>query len=850
MSLLALASRRWWRHHPWQILLSVLGVALGVSVVLAIDLTNASATRAFRLSSEAVTGSATHRIVGGPIGIDEDLYVRLRAEHGVRPSAPVVTGVAVVPGRAGETFQLLGVDPLAEAPFRPYLGGGGGGGLDIGPLVTESDAVVMAASAAARLGLSSGERFELEVDGQRREVVLAGVLDPADEMSRRALAGLLLADVATAQELTGKLGRLDRIDLILPEDDAAAARRLEELRALLPEGLRVVPTGARSSALEQMTRAFRLNLSALSLLALFVGLFLIYNTMTFSVVQRRELIGALRTLGATRGQIGRLILAEAALVGVVGTAIGVPLGFGLAQGLLGLVTRTINDLYFVLSVRSVSVPVATLVKAVALGVGAAVVAALAPTREAATAPPLTVQQRSSLETSRRGGLVRAFGLGVAALALAGLLLALPTRDLVPAFAGVFALLAGCALVSPLVTVGLVRALTPVAAALAGSVGRIAVRGIERSLSRHAVAIAALMTAISVTVSVGIMIGSFRTTVERWLDASLRADVYVSPAAQTRSGGGASLDPALVERLRSAPGVAASGSVRRTQLLREDGPVGVVAFDFGDRRRGGLPLKTPRGSPEQAWRAFHDGAVFVTEPYAYRHDVDPGDEVKLPTARGERTFEVAGVVYDYASDRGFVMMARSTYRNHWDDPGISGLGLYAGEGGDVDRLMERLRPLLGDAPVVMRSNRAIRKTSMEIFDRTFTVTAVLRLLALVVAFMGVVSAQLAIQLESVRQTGLLRAVGLTPRQLWQLVGAQTGSVGLIAGLQSIPLGIGLGAIMIFIVNRRSFGWTMTMEVDPWLLAQGVLVAVAAALLAGVYPSWSLGRIRPAEALRSE
>jgi putative ABC transport system permease protein len=849
VSLLTRASRRWWGRHPWQLVLSVLGVALGVAVVLAIDLTNASATRAFRLSSEAVTGAATHRIVGGPRGLDEALYVRLRTERGLRPSAPVVTSVASVPGRAGETFQLLGVDPLAEAPFRPYLGGSGAGGIEIGPLLTEPGAIVLARSSAERLGVEPGERLRWEIDGTPQEVTLVGVLDPADELSRRALAGLALADIATVQELAGKVGRLDRIDLILPEGDRGAARA-QQVGEWLPEAARVVPTGARSSALEQMTRAFQLNLSALSLLALFVGLFLIYNTMTFSVVQRRELIGSLRTLGTTRPQVGRLILGEAFAVGIVGTALGLPLGLVLAQGLLGLVTQTINDLYFVLSVRSVSLPPLSLLKAIVLGVGAAVVAALAPTREATLAPPLTVQQRSSLEESRRGGLIKSFGVGITALVLAALLLAVPTRDLVPAFAGVFALLAGCALVSPLATVGLTRLLAPLAAVALGPVGRIAVRGIERSLSRHAVAIAALMTAISVTVSVGIMIGSFRSTVERWLDASLRADVYVSPADQSRSGSGASLDPELVERLRSAPGVARSSSVRRTRLLRDEGRVGIVAFDFGERRRGGLPLKRQRGAAADAWSAFHDGAVFVTEPYAYRHGVDPGEEVTLPTERGERRFDVAGIVYDYSTDQGLVMMARSTYERFWDDPGISGLGLYVAEARDADALIESLRPIVGDAPVVMRSNRAIRQTSMEIFDRTFTVTAVLRLLALVVAFMGVVSAQLAIQLESRRQTGLLRAVGLTPGQLWRLVGTQTGSVGLIAGLQSIPLGIGLGAIMIFVVNRRSFGWTMTMEVDPWLLAQGVAVAVGAAVLAGLYPSWALGRVRPAEALRSE
>lgn len=846
MSLLARTSVRWWRRHPWQIALSVLGVALGVGVVLSIDLTNASARRAFDLSTRAVAGAATHQLAGGPEGLPEELYADLRVRHGVRPAAPVLEAVVTLADHPGETFQLLGVDPLAEPPFRQYLGRPGA--TPLGPFLTTPGAVVMSRASARRLGVQPGDDLRLVIGGSPRTARLVGVLEPDDELSRRALAGIVLADISTAQELTGRFGTLDRIDLIVPDGPRGEAA-LASLREILPEAVRVVPTGARSSALEQMTRAFRLNLSALSLLALFVGLFLIYNTMTFSVVQRRELFGNLRTLGASRGQVGRLILAEAAVVGVVGTAVGIPLGLVLADGLLGLVTRTINDLYYVLSVRDLDVPVSVVAKAGAMGIGAAVLAALPPAREAVLAPPLVVSRRAELERSRHRALWRSTAMGLVLLGAAAILMVVPSTDLVLAFAGVFALLAGCALLSPGLTVLLVRAMAPLAGALLGAVGRMALRGIDRSLSRHAVAVAALMTAISVTISVGVMIGSFRTTVERWLGSTLRADIYVSAPTLEAFGGGKGLDPGLVSRLSGAPGVARATTVRRAEWLTGDGPVRAVAFDFGDASRGHLPLKT--GEPERAWkRFFEEGAVFVTEPFAYRTGIGKGDEVVLPAREGPRAFPVAGVVYDYSSDRGFVMMSRRTYQAHWDDTGVSGLGLIVERGADVDRVLESLRPLVDDQPVIVRSSRALREASMEVFDRTFTVTAVLRALALVVAFMGVVSAQLAIQLESRRQTGLLRAVGLAPRQLWTLVESQTGAVGLIAGLQAIPLGVVLGAVMIFIVNRRSFGWTMTMQVDPALLVQGVAVAVGAALLAGAFSAWSMARGRPADALRAE
>ena len=480
-------------------------------------------------------------------------------------------------------------------------------------------------------------------------MTLAATIEPADELARRAVEGLLLADVATAQELLGRVGRLSRIDLIVP-DGAAGETLLARARAALPPGATIVRTAARSASIETMTGAFRLNLMALSLLALVCGAFLIYNTMTFSVVQRRPQIGRLRALGVTRREVLAGVLGEAAGVGLAGTAIGLLLGVALGRGLVVLVTQTINDLYFVLTVREAIVSPWPLVKGAALGLAGTLLAALPPALEATGAPPVSVLSRSAVETGVRRALPRLVGGGLALLALAALLLALPTRSLPVSFAGLFAVILGCALLTPAAVLGCARLVARPAARAFGILGGMAARGVAAGLSRTGVAMAALMIAISVAVGVGVMIASFRETVIRWLDHTLAADVYVSAPSSVESRSERPLDPALVAALSAAPGVAAAHALRAVELETEGGPLNVLAVDMTPRGHGAFSFK--EGRPEAIWPAFADGgAVIVSEPFAFRRGVGAGGSVTLPTDRGPQAFPVAGVFFDYGSDRG-------------------------------------------------------------------------------------------------------------------------------------------------------------------------------------------------------
>ena len=853
------ASLRYLLRHPWQMGLSFVGVALGVAVVVAIDLANASAQRAFLLSTDSVVGRATHQIVGGSRGIPEDIFRAVRIEAGVRLAAPVVEGDVVTPDYPGRTFRVLGVDPFAEAPFRPYLAGlNSRGQTALVSFLTRPATAIMSYGTGRELGLglagdpaTQGQADQLTVraGGVRQRLSIIALLEPADALSRRALDSLLVTDIATAQELLSLTGRLSRIDLIMPAGPLGQAE-LAKIRAVLPPGAEVRSAAARSQSVAQMTRAFSLNLSALSLLALIVGMFLIYNTMTFSVVQRRGLIGALRVVGVTRREIFSLIVAEAALLGLLGTAAGLLLGVALAQGLVRLVTQTITDLYFVVSVRELTISGLGLLKGLGLGLGASLVAALAPALEATATQPRAVLNRSTLEARSQRVVPWAAVAGVCLVLIGAGLLLLPSRDLILSFGGLFTIFLGCVLVTPVAVVGLLRAIQLLVGTRTDIVGRLCIRSVLASLSRTAVAIAALMVAVSVTVGVGIMIESFRQTVAYWLESALQADIYVAPPSLVSRWNEGTLDPAVVARLSAAPGVEAVSTYRRVSVESPSGRVQLVALQLDVGRYASY--RFVEGRPEAVWAAFEtERTVIVSEPYAYHHRLRVGAAVRLRTDRGVQDFRVAGIFADYGSDRGLVMMSRRTYEQFWHDRGVSSLGLWLSPDRDGAAMLASLRRLVGSVQEVeLRSNRSLRQASLEIFDRTFTITSVLHLLTTAVAFIGVLSALMALQLERERELGVLRATGFTPRQVWSLVTAQTGLMGLLAGLLALPVGLMLASVLVFVINRRSFGWTLELEIIPGLLVQAVLLAVLAALLAGMYPAFRMSRTSPALALREE
>ena len=833
--LLRLASRRFYRRHPVQAGLALLGIALGVAVVVGVEIANQSAERAFELSSQAVNGSATHRVVSTADMLDESVYVRIKREFQVIHAAPVVEGSVRLDGFAGR-LSLLGIDPLSRLVAGPWLARDPA---DLTALLTEPNAVMVTASLARELAAGVGDTVSMLSGGQTIELRIAGLVDSQDPLLKR----MIFCDISTAQELLGHEGRLSRIDLRLDERDLA------RLDTWAVEQTRLEDAAANSLGLAQMTRAFRINLTALSLLALMVGAFLILNTFSFLVVRRRAFYGRLRTLGATRGEVFKAVLSEAVLFGAAASALGALLGLALGSGLVEIVLRTIDDLYFRVQLDAVAPTRWILLQGFVVGVIVSVLAALPAALEAVHSSPLDVQRRIELE-HRLTALLPRLNWAAAALALiAWFAFSRASAGIEVAFFALFCVLVSAALITPALTAASIRLLGRLLGGRLGVIASFAIRSVSGAMSRTGVAVAGLSVAVATVIGISIMIASFRISVVDWLDTTLAADaVVVFDPTVFRSRDARELER-LVRRVSAVDNVARVRQTRRVRVSSEGVRLRVWAVD---EVTATTPFRFRHLGRTPSLEAFRAGrAVYVSESLAYKRGIGPGDVLMLAGEDAIHEFELAGVFVDYTTDQGVVAIDLGTYQQLWGDQLISGLGVYLDERDGLETAIARLRAITADTPgVLVQSNQLIKTRSLEVFDRTFTVTEVLRWLAACIAFFGILSALQALQLERVREVALLRALGFTPRQLFSLSLSQTGLLGLAAGLVAVPLGILLAALLVYQINVRAFGWSMSFTVPPEVIGQGMLLAMGAALLAGILPALRQARQAPAAALRDE
>lgn len=854
-SIISRLAFRYINRQLFQSVLFIIGVALGVAVVIAIDLANGSASRAFDLSAQSITGKATHQITGGPSGVPTDLYQQLRVDYGLRDTAPLISEYVQADG-VSIPLRLLGVDPFAEPPFRDYLTQvnvlsdeqGGDAFTALTTFITQPGTIIISQGLADRAGVAPGDALTLTIGANTTDVRIIGLVQPADNLSQQALDDLILTDIATAQEITGFDGRLSQIDLILPPDYDIAT-----LRDTLPDGVMLNSTAGQGNALDQMTAAFEINLQALSLLAVVVGVFLIYNTVTFSVIQRRPMIGIMRSVGATRRQVFAFVIGEAFTLGLAGTILGLGLGIIFGRAMIGLVTQTISDLYFTVNVSTLSIDPFTLVKGAALGIAASVGAAIIPSWDATRTAPAGSMQRSSLEEQTQANIPAITAAAIAFFIVGVLLLQIPTTSLIISFGALFCVIFGGALLTPIMLTTSMRLFTPIVGRVFGVLGRMATRAVVRSLSRTAVAVAALTIAVSVIIGVSVMIGSFRNTVANWLDNTLAADIYISPPGTTSSLVTTDMNPIVRDLVADVDGITRISASRTVQVSAPDYPdlppvnLNAVDFDLAGSARGFVWSNAD--NPQSALEA---GQIMVSEPFAFRRNITPDNNtLTLMTDNGQQTFEIFGVFYDYSTDQGTVFMSRDTYDQYWDDTAVSAVAAFVAPSADLDAVISQLQnDTLADYTLIVQSNRDLRASVFDVFDRTFTITIALRLLATLVAFIGILSALMALQLEHTREYGVMRATGMTPMQLRTFTLLQTGFMGTVAGVLAVPLGIVLAIVLIYVINVRSFGWTMQFTILPAEVLQAFAVAIGAALLAGIYPAFKLARMNTSRALRSE
>ncbi|MCC7065295.1 MAG: FtsX-like permease family protein [Planctomycetes bacterium] len=856
MKLLLRQGLRHHQRHALQTLLTVLGIAAGVALLCAMQLAQRTAEHAFELGLQAVAGSASHTVTAGPEGLPVASYVALRARLGGRAVAPSVSGIVRVPGRGERTvLRALGIDPLADVELRPWSSPAAGeAALPLGEMLTRPGAFVATAPLLARLGVRVGDELRVTMGGRPLVAHCVGTIAPAPIVAA-GLADVLVVDIATAQEWTQRTDRIDRLDLrldveVLP-DGLTPAAALAAVAEELGPGAHAVAVGMHQGGLAQLARGFRINLRALCLLSLLVGAFLVHETMRLSVVARRRSFGVLRALGVQGGALGRVVAIEAGLLGLIGSAAGALLGIAFAHLLLEPLVRTLNDHYATFELQRVEVDPLVLAVGVVLGCAVAVLAGLGPAIAASRVPPrdVLVPQRHAAQSGRHRG----WRIAIPAAALAyGLLIT--TGDRLPqAYVGILAMLvAAVALVPIAMELGL-RGLGRLVGG-AGPFVRYVVRSTATAREHLALPVAAMVLALATTIGLASLVGSFRDSVTGWLLQVLPADVYVSVPGGVDERVRAVLEPAVIQALRQAPEVAGLSTYQRTRMSVRGGrgegeidicgmaPTGEVlrsfAFVGNDQRTGRDALLRGTG----AW---------VSESLAFRWGLSVGEVLVVRTAKGPVDLPIAAVHRDYSNERGEVLVGAS-----WLDAqaqvGVTAIALQAEPGTEVEPWVLQLRARTAAASeqdVQIRSQNELRTSSLAIFDRTFAITGVMRLLCLLVAFFGIYAAFASLQLERGAEIGLLRCLGARPRQIGFVVLGQTALLGLCAGLLAIPVGALLGHVLANVINRVSFGWSLAqVEVPASAVAEVIALAVLAALAAGLQPALRFARMRPADALR--
>lgn len=845
------ASLRHFLRQPAQLALALVALAAGVATIVAVNIATASSRRALELSLRAVNGAATQVITGGPQGLEQSLYVQLftRAPVSSDPQplySPAVAGYVTVRGRV---LQLVGIDPFATAALEGSGGGPGAGAVGAATLTElrrwflEPGAIELAAATARQLGLRVGAHLSVDIGGVRQRATLIGLI----RGERPGDATLMLTDIAQAQEWLGLLGRLTRIDVRAPAG-AAARAALDELRRELPPGAQIEPAASRMRDTLDMTSAFSTNLTAMSLLALLVSALLIYGAVSFTVIQRRRNIAVLRAIGATRREILTIILVESAALGAAGAGLGLLAGLAVGHGLVRLVSQTVNDLYYVVAVQRVALPAATVVEALGAGLGTALLASLLPALEAAAGAPQLGLRRSTLEARATRAAARLSWLSLASALAAGGLIATSGRSVLAGFAALFLLLASVATLTPSV----LRALARLGAAALGkisAVARLALEDVAASLSRTGVAVAALAMAIAAMIGVSIMVESFRVSLSRWLTQTMRADVYVAAPGPGVGRPERRIAPAVLDALLATPGVADHSASRSVIVHSARGEIALDALRLAPGSYAGIDLAA--ADPRAVWAAYGRGALLLSDSLAWRLNLRPGERLSLLTASGPRAFPIAGIYHEYGSGLGSAMLSLAVYRRLWHDDAITAVGLYLAPGVDANAEIPRLQAATGARQaLLMRSNADIRVMSLDIFDRTFIITRVLYWLAAAIAAIGLVSALLAWELDRKRELAVLRSLGLTPRGAATLVTAQTLFMAGAALLAAIPAGLIIAVVLAKVIDRRAFGWHIEMHLRGAQFVDALALALAAALLAGLYPAWRAAAGPIAAGMREE
>lgn len=824
-----------WRAHPVRALVAILAIAIGVSLGFAIHLINAAAFNEFSTAVKSLSGQADVQVSGREALFDEGIYPWLAQRDGVAMASPVLDLQAAVAGGAdkdGGPLHILALDVFRAGFISPDLIGAPAEGQPFDTLA--DDALFLSPAALRWLNVAEGGQVALQSGTSTVSLRVAGYL-------QRARAGQRIAvmDIGAAQWRFNKLGKLSRIDLKLRQGinrDAFQAALSSALEAQYPGRYQVGQPNDenQNSRNNNLSRAYRVNLTVLALVALFTGAFLVFSTQALSVIRRRGQFALLRVLGMERGQLLRQVLLEGASLGIVGAALGIAGGYAMAAVALRFFGGDLGAGYFAGVQPQVQfTPVAAFVY-FSLGLGVALLGCAAPALEAARAAPAIALKSGSEEvvTTRLAKTWPA----LACLLLAGALTLLPPVFELPLFGylSIALLLIGAIALMPQLAAVVFRFLQRTwlrtGVSSHAPVRSLTLARLANASGQAGIALGGVLSSFSLMVAMAIMVSSFRVSVDDWLLQILPADLYARTAA---SGGTAGLNPREQAAITALPGLARVDFQRlRSLSLAPDRPnVVLLARPINLQDPGkslvlvGDTLPVPDGAK----------AVWLSEAAADLYNVRPGQQLDLPLAGGLHQFFVAGIWRDYARSSGAIQMPLDDYRALTGDLDVSDAALWLDQDATGEQLQQRLKALPFGASLEVSNPSAIRALSLQIFDRSFAVTYLLEAIAIVIGLFGVAATFSAQTLARAREFGMLRHVGVTRGQILAILALEGGALTALGIAIGFVLGLLISFVLVFIVNPQSFHWTMQLHL-PWPLiatVAGALLTAAAltALIAG-------------------
>ena len=837
-------------RDPFRMVITISGVAIGVAVFLSIQLANRQTLNSFEESVSLVLGRADAVVHADGMAFDEKSFKELFRLREWTKSYPIIEGYGVEL-KTGQVVEILGTDLLQDSGIRDFsiqtvkkdLKG-------LLPIVMDPNGIVLPEKFIPGTNFKPGDTITFLINGKEKIFNVNAILE--NKGLARALNGnFALMDIAAAQSAFGRIGKLDRIDIEFKREGSFESMR-EKISEVLPSFLRIDRPERKNKQVEKMLRAFQYNLTALSFVALIVALYLIYNMVALSVVRRRVEIGTLRALGATPTLIASIFFLEAGIIGAVGSVLGVWLGVYLAQFSLDAVSITINNLYAPSYVREVMFHWSQAWPYLLLGVGLSLVSALIPAIDAARTRPTTVMRRGSYDLIIFRGDSRLTSLAVIIFISAGVLSLLPPIGGFPyfGFLAVFFVIMGVSFLAPSALLVGRDCLSGICKNIFGGEGLLASMNLSQNIGRNSLAISSLAIAFMMIISMSIMVHSFRQTVIVWISQTLKADLFVRVAGGRDIDYQYTLPGDRVADLRKISGVAAVDLFRAQDISYNDKPAVLGSGDFEALSRyGNLIIKSGPVAQALSAKMVDQDRAIVSESFALRHDVGVGDSLSMETPKGPIQINIEAVYYDYSRERGYIIIDRSIFIKYYGDTDVNSFVIYLTNKNEIENVRQEILKTLGaDYKLVIRSNPELKKNVLEIFDKTFAITYSLEIIAGSVALLGLFNTLISLILERKREIGILRFIGCFRTQVKRMILIEAGILGLIGSVMGVAAGGVVSYILIFVINKQSFGWTIQIHYPYIFIMFSLVLFWIVSLIAGLYPAKLAARLNPKEAVR--